>query len=211
MFCGLAKFLNPVSWRHNTEYYNNLDFFLTYFRVRLALPSTLNNNSHIICLKAIQCTFICKRNGATTLSPGTQTFLRFWQLYFSLGLKADHLCSYTKHTARLKNILQGGSSMTGTNCDLFTHKSSRSYLNHLVLQLSGPRPTSQSRTWRNINLFYLILWITSKWSLSFKPWRCTKDLRWVINISTGHDTWWASSSSRISPPPQKKVFQLPLD
>jgi hypothetical protein len=29
-------------------------------------------------------------------------------------------------------ILQGGSNMTGTNCDLFTHQSSRSYLNHLV-------------------------------------------------------------------------------
>jgi hypothetical protein len=29
-------------------------------------------------------------------------------------------------------IIQGGSNMTGTNCDLFTHKSSRSYLNHLV-------------------------------------------------------------------------------
>jgi hypothetical protein len=29
--------------------------------------------------------------------------------------------------------MQGGSNMTGTNCDLFTHKSSRSYLNHLVL------------------------------------------------------------------------------
>jgi hypothetical protein len=28
--------------------------------------------------------------------------------------------------------LQGGWNMTGTNCDLFTHKSSRSYLNHLV-------------------------------------------------------------------------------
>jgi hypothetical protein len=27
--------------------------------------------------------------------------------------------------------------MTGTNCDLFTHKSSRSYLNHLVLYLSS--------------------------------------------------------------------------
>jgi hypothetical protein len=25
--------------------------------------------------------------------------------------------------------------MTGTNCDLFTHKSSRSYLNHLVCSL----------------------------------------------------------------------------
>ena len=30
-------------------------------------------------------------------------------------------------------ILQGGSNMTGTNCDLFTHNQSRSYLNHLVL------------------------------------------------------------------------------
>ena len=30
-------------------------------------------------------------------------------------------------------IIQGGSNMTGTNCDLFTHKSSRSYLNHLVI------------------------------------------------------------------------------
>jgi hypothetical protein len=29
-------------------------------------------------------------------------------------------------------LVQGGSNMTGTNCDLFTHKSSRSYLNHLV-------------------------------------------------------------------------------
>jgi hypothetical protein len=28
--------------------------------------------------------------------------------------------------------VQGGSNMTGTNCDLFTQKSSRSYLNHLV-------------------------------------------------------------------------------
>jgi hypothetical protein len=29
--------------------------------------------------------------------------------------------------------LQGGSNMTGTNCDLFTYNQSRSYLNHLVL------------------------------------------------------------------------------
>jgi hypothetical protein len=28
--------------------------------------------------------------------------------------------------------IQGGSNMTGTNCDLFTHNQSRSYLNHLV-------------------------------------------------------------------------------
>jgi hypothetical protein len=29
--------------------------------------------------------------------------------------------------------VQGGSNMTGTNCDLFTHNQSRSYSNHLVL------------------------------------------------------------------------------
>jgi hypothetical protein len=33
-------------------------------------------------------------------------------------------------------IIQGGSNMTGTNCDLFTHNQSRSYLNHLVLSLT---------------------------------------------------------------------------
>jgi hypothetical protein len=31
--------------------------------------------------------------------------------------------------------------MTGTNCDLFTHKSSRSYLNHLVYLASNPYVT----------------------------------------------------------------------
>jgi hypothetical protein len=36
-----------------------------------------------------------------------------------------------------KPLIQGGSNMTGTNCDLFTHKSSRSYLNHLVLSLKS--------------------------------------------------------------------------
>ena len=32
----------------------------------------------------------------------------------------------------LLHNVQGGSNMTGTNCDLFTHNQSRSYLNHLV-------------------------------------------------------------------------------
>jgi hypothetical protein len=34
-------------------------------------------------------------------------------------------------------FVQGGSNMTGTNCDLFTHKQSRSYLNHLALVTRG--------------------------------------------------------------------------
>jgi hypothetical protein len=29
--------------------------------------------------------------------------------------------------------IQGGSNMTGTNCDLFTYNQSRSYLNHFLL------------------------------------------------------------------------------
>jgi hypothetical protein len=36
---------------------------------------------------------------------------------------------------KLFSYVQGSSNMTGTNCDLFTHKSSRSYLNHLVCLL----------------------------------------------------------------------------
>jgi hypothetical protein len=37
------------------------------------------------------------------------------------------------YTVKKPDKIQGGSNMTGTNCDLFTHKSSRSYLNHLVV------------------------------------------------------------------------------
>jgi hypothetical protein len=35
--------------------------------------------------------------------------------------------------------------MTGTNCDLFTHKSSRSYLNHLVHPLGTYCPRAELR------------------------------------------------------------------
>ena len=39
-------------------------------------------------------------------------------------------------TSRVAEI-QGGSNMTGTNSDLFAHKQSRSYLNHLVVVSVG--------------------------------------------------------------------------
>jgi hypothetical protein len=43
----------------------------------------------------------------------------------------------TRSTLKSENAMitlyiQGGSNMIGTNCDLFTHNQSRSYLNHLV-------------------------------------------------------------------------------
>jgi hypothetical protein len=43
-------------------------------------------------------------------------------------------------------VLQGGSNMTGTNCDLFTHKQSRSYLNRLV-----------QTAWLNKHKIYLVV------------------------------------------------------
>jgi hypothetical protein len=42
----------------------------------------------------------------------------------------------TREWGRLhKKKIKGGTNMTGTNCDLFTHNQSRSYLNHLVCAL----------------------------------------------------------------------------
>jgi hypothetical protein len=51
---------------------------------------------------------------------------------------------FYRYSFRVFNI-QGGSNMTGTNCDLFTHKSSWSYLNRLVFPyfaLVFPSPVS---------------------------------------------------------------------
>jgi hypothetical protein len=48
-------------------------------------------------------------------------------VYVSKGL-------YSEMRYLLQSIVQGGSNMTGTNCDLFTHNQSRSYFNHLVQQ-----------------------------------------------------------------------------
>jgi hypothetical protein len=49
--------------------------------------------------------------------------------------------------------IQGGSNMTGTNCDLFTHKSSRSYLNHLVYAYTHDSARARTHThlsqWHN--------------------------------------------------------------
>jgi hypothetical protein len=60
------------------------------------------------------------------------------------------LCKYVVKTASLNKQrlisptdespieacdIQGGSNMTGTNCDLFTHNQSRSYLNHLLSEV----------------------------------------------------------------------------
>jgi hypothetical protein len=57
--------------------------------------------------------------------------------------------------------------MTGTNCDLFTHKSSRSYLNHLVPSVSFFLSVNISVVW----FVYLLLPILFLVYLSL-PVRC---------------------------------------
>jgi hypothetical protein len=47
-------------------------------------------------------------------------------------MQVSYLTTLKKYQEEGCPIVQGGSNMTGTNCDLFTHKQSRSYLNHLV-------------------------------------------------------------------------------
>jgi hypothetical protein len=59
--------------------------------------------------------------------------------------------------------IKGGSNMTGTNCDLFTHSQSQSYLNHLVFvysqfvrKLWGRRPLGISRLrWEDIKMDFI--------------------------------------------------------
>jgi hypothetical protein len=51
--------------------------------------------------------------------------------------------------------IKGGSNMTGTNCDLFTQKSSRSYLNHLVCRNGNLLvffPLRGVKTWSQLSL-----------------------------------------------------------
>jgi hypothetical protein len=47
----------------------------------------------------------------------------------TLGIVKDVTVESCIIVVHRTSIIQGGSNMTGTNCDLFTHKSSRSYLN----------------------------------------------------------------------------------
>jgi hypothetical protein len=66
---------------------------------------------------------IIKARSRTQYYRGKAEYYIFWAYVCSLSYPAcKSACT----------LLQGGSNMTGKNCDLFTHKSSRSYLNHLV-------------------------------------------------------------------------------
>jgi len=79
---------------------------------------------------------------------------------------------YKRHDA--SSVVQGGSNMTGTDCGLFTHKQSRSYLNHLVFQLT----ICDNRT--GINCLVSII--------TFRM--LTKEIPSVADEASSWNMWW---------------------
>jgi hypothetical protein len=73
---------------------------------------------------------------------------------------------------RSAGSVQGGSNMTGTNCDLFAHKSSRSYLNHLV-----------NMEWTNDATLQLF----SEYQKYVALWDSTRKFYKLVNIK--NDAW----------------------
>jgi hypothetical protein len=63
-------------------------------------------------------------------------FGHFWsvlaKLFKPCSWRPCGILSINNSVCLLLPFVQGGSNMTGTNCDLFTHNQSLSYLNHLV-------------------------------------------------------------------------------
>jgi hypothetical protein len=68
-----------------------------------------------------------------TTSNTTKNYINF-KVQFSLlhGASQNWFIWLQVKMNYIHTKIQGGSNMTGTNCDLFTHKYSQSYLNHLV-------------------------------------------------------------------------------
>ena len=96
-----------------------------------------------------------------------------WTSLYSYS-KPSVNCLYSYATFCTCYIVQGRSNMTGTNCGLFTHKSSRSYLNHLVLY-------AFSLDWSRISALLInkkhnvrITWHRSAFVKSFLPQRSNK-------------------------------------
>ena len=61
-----------------------------------------------------------------------ETISTFWKGFYHHWKRWSRGGTWNRRSVQCTAVIQGGSNMTGTNCDLFTHKSSRSYLNHLV-------------------------------------------------------------------------------
>ena len=80
---------------------------------------------------------MCKRSAIykTCYIKCKTCYIKSCKNHIRYMILAKRLClnigQYKSYRLKIKNV-QGGSNITGTNSDLFTHNQSRSYLNHLV-------------------------------------------------------------------------------
>ena len=65
-----------------------------------------------------------------------------------LGINRDTVNFIHEDAYTVTAVLQGGSNMTGTNCNLFTHNQSQSYFNHLVKGWRLKKNSLRKRPWR---------------------------------------------------------------
>ena len=84
---------------------------------------------------------------------------QFFQIKVVQKIKTHISCSIT-FSRKSCRLLQCGSNMTGTNCDLFTHKSSGSYLNHLVYNVETYGGAKEAADDNTIRRMCFTCWIT---------------------------------------------------
>jgi hypothetical protein len=92
-----------------------------------------------------------------------------------------NITPFTLHATRLEVCVnvQGGSNMTGKNCDLFTHKSSRSYLNHLVYEMARTLKAQQKDKNKTLTKTLSI----GNTRVSVSPWiRTSSGLTMILSI-----------------------------
>ena len=87
------------------------------------------------------------------------------------GLTWDHQFVWI-----LETVIQGGSNMTGTDVARFTHKQSRSYLNHLVFlsHIHGifwHHKCAVDHWWAYNKIFRIILSCANPWPLTALYWK----------------------------------------
>jgi hypothetical protein len=119
---------------HNLKH---LPCWLTYIQYTPSLSElcpvvcylSISHQTTDTILPPSSCCYILQENYVSNFTFFA-SHLKLKNLDSLLWLRIDNLCRGTAM------FVQGGSNMTGTNCDLFTHNQSRSYLNHLVLLIA---------------------------------------------------------------------------